>query len=304
MTRCNEAGQGERAHGRHHPWQILQAYGQLVKIHIVGMVLVACSLGLLLASGGQVALAQVGWTLCGTALLAGGACALNHYQDREADGRMTRTRLRPLPSGRISPERALVFGIVLVLAGVGVLAARVNRLTAGLGLLAAFLYVLVYSPLKQRTWLNTPLGAMAGAIPSLMGWTAGADRLELGGWFLFAMIFLWQHVHFYTIAWMQRDDYRKAGYRMLPVVDGNGRRTFRQLVFAAAALLPVSLLLAGFGLAGPAYAFGAVLAGTLMLAAGLTLARLRSPAVAQATLRLALGYLPFLLGMVMWDLYR
>ena len=286
------------------PAQLLLAYGQLLKIHIVGMILVACSLGLLLASAGQVALAQAGWTLLGTALLAGGACALNQYQDREADGRMERTRRRPVPSGRIPPTHALLFGIVLVFAGGGVLAVRVNLLTTLLGFLTAGLYVLVYSPLKRLTWLNTPLGAIAGAIPALMGWTAAVDRLGLGGWVLFAMVFLWQHVHFYTIAWVQRDDYRKAGYRMLPVVDGDGRRTFRQLVAAAASLLPVSLLLAGLGWAGPAYAFGAVLAGVVMLAAGLTLARSRSLVVARAVLGLALGYLPFLLGMVVWDLYR
>lgn len=304
MTHNQESGSLTDACGGLHHWQVLLAYGQLLKLYLVGMILVSCSLGLLLASGGQVALTRVGWMLFGTALSAGGACVLNHYQDREADGRMERTRRRPLPSGRIRPAHALVFGLVLVLAGGTVLAARINWLTAGLGVLTTCLYVLVYSPMKQRTWLNTPLGALAGALPSLMGWTAAAGRLELGGWFLFVMVFLWQHVHFYTIAWLHRDEYRKAGYLMLPVVDGDGRRTFRQLVFAAAALLPASLLLACFGLTGPAYAVGAVLAGALLLSAGLALARSRSLATAQLTMRLALCYLPFLLGLVAWDFYR
>lgn len=283
---------------------VLLAYGQLVKIHLVGMILVSACLGLLLAGGGHMAWVRVGWALFGTALAAAGACALNHYQDRAADGCMERTRHRPLPSGRLAPAHALVFGILLVLAGCAVLAARSNLLTAGLGLLTTGLYVLVYSPLKRRSWLNTPLGALAGAIPSLMGWTAAAGRVELGGWLLFAMVFLWQHVHFYTIAWLHRDEYRKAGYFMLPVVDGEGQRTFHQLVFAAAALLPVSLLLAVLGLAGPLYVFGALLAGALLLVAGLAFARSRSQRAAHVTLRLALGYLPFLLGMVVWDCYR
>ena len=290
--------------GRPFFWPVLLAYSQLVKIHLVGMILVSCSLGLLLASGGQIAMARIGWALFGTALAAAGACALNQYQDRAADGRMERTRRRPLPSGRLPPSHALVFGVLLAMAGCGVLAARSNLLTASLGLLTTLLYVLVYSPLKQRSWLNTPLGALAGAIPSLMGWTAAAGRVELGGWLLFVMVFLWQHVHFYTIAWVHRDEYRRAGYLMLPVVDGNGQRSFRQLVFAAAALLPVSLLLAVLGLAGPLYVCGALLAGALLLVAGLEFARSRSPRAAHVTLRLALGYLPFLLGLVAWDCCR
>ncbi len=285
-------------------FRLLLAYGALVKIHLVGMLLVACSLGLLLAGGGQVAGALAGWTLLGTGLFAGGACALNHVTDREADARMERTRHRPLPSGRLAPRPALAFGLALAVTGFVILLMLVNLLTAGLGLLAAALYVLVYAPLKKRTWLNTPLGALAGALPALMGWTAVANRLALGGWVLFALVFLWQHVHFHTIAWLHRDEYRAAGYRMLPVLDGDGRRTFRQLVCAAAALLPVSLLIAALGLAGQAYALGATLGGALLLVAGLALARSRTPAAARVTQRLALCYLPWLLGLAAWDVCK
>ncbi|MCX7007872.1 MAG: UbiA family prenyltransferase, partial [Kiritimatiellaeota bacterium] len=139
MTRCDKAGKNLHKQGRQRLRQILLAYGELVKIPIVGMILVACSLGLLLAGGGQVALVRFGWTLFGTAVFAAGACALNQYQDREADGRMERTRHRPLPSGRILPTHALVFGLMLVFAGYAILAARINLLTAGLGLLTTFL---------------------------------------------------------------------------------------------------------------------------------------------------------------------
>ena len=303
MTSGNEDWSCTRTSGWHRCKRLVWTYGQLVKIHIVGMVLVACSIGLLLAGDGQLALARVVWTLLGTALSAGGACALNQYQDREADCLMERTRHRPLPAGLLPAKQALVFGVGLVLAGSAVLVWQVNLLTAGLGLLTMFLYVLVYSPLKQHTWLSTPMGAIPGAIPALMGWAAAVNHLALGGWFLFAMVFLWQHVHFYTIAWLHQDDYRKAGYRMLPVVDGSGQRTFRQLAFAAAALLPVSLLLASLGLTGPAYMIGALLAGAGLLAASLAFCRFRSPLVAHAVMLAALGYLPFLLGMIILDMY-
>ena len=303
MTPNNMTGRWRDVFAWHRCGRWLRVYSQLTKLHIVGMVLVACGIGLLLAGAGQAPWTQVGWTLLGTALFAGGACALNQYQDRKADGLMERTRHRPLPAGKISAAHALAFGIGLVLAGCVVLAGWVNFLTAGLGLLTTFLYVLVYSPLKTVTWLSIPLGAIAGALPALMGWTAVTGRAAPGGWLLFAMVFLWQHVHFYTIAWLHRDDYRKAGYRMLPVVAGGGERTFRHLAAAAAALLPLSLLLTGLGLTGPAYACGAVLAGAGLLATSMALYRVRTRPAARAVRFVTLCYLPILLGMIILDLY-
>jgi protoheme IX farnesyltransferase len=197
---------------------VLHAYGRLLKLRIVLMVLISCAIGLVLASGGHVVAAVVGWTLLGTALLAGGACALNQYQERELDARMERTRHRPLPAGLLDPRRALVFSIALLVAGGALLAWRVNLLTALLGFLTALLYNFVYTPMKRRTWLNTPMGAIPGAIPPMMGWAAATGRLDAGAWLLFVMVFLWQHVHFYAIAWLFRDDYRRAGFRMLPTV--------------------------------------------------------------------------------------
>ena len=282
---------------------VLHAYGRLLKLRIVLMVLVSCAIGLVLASGGHVVAAVVGWTLLGTALLAGGACALNQYQERELDARMERTRHRPLPAGLLDPRRALVFSIALLVAGGALLAWRVNLLTALLGFLTALLYNFVYTPMKRRTWLNTPMGAIPGAIPPMMGWAAATGRLDAGAWLLFVMVFLWQHVHFYAIAWLFRDDYRRAGFRMLPTVEGGGDRTFHQLLFAASALIPVSLLLAGLHLTGPAYFCGAVVLGAGMLAAGIGLFRSRSLRAAHVVMWASIAYLPLLLGAIVLDLY-
>jgi protoheme IX farnesyltransferase len=279
------------------------AYLRLVKTRIVIMVLVACAIGLLLASGGRVTWGISSYALLGTALLAGGACALNEYLEREADGLMERTRRRPLPAGAIPATNALAFGILLVLAGCAVLVGMVNMLTAFLGLLSAFLYVLVYTPVKRLSWLCTSIGAIPGAIPPMVGWAAATNRLEPGGWLLFAMIFLWQLVHFYEIAWMFRDAYRAAGFRMLPVVDPSGKSTLRQIVLSAAALLPASLLLAGLGPAGTACCWGALLAGAGMLAACIALFRLRSRFAAHAVVLASICYLPIMLGMILVDLY-
>ena len=281
-------------------WCIFCACVQLLKPRIVAMVLVACAIGLLLA-GGQAVSFHTCWTLFATALLAGGACALNQYLDRDADALMERTWQRALPAGIIPPSHALAFGLLLVLAGGAAALFRINLLTALLGLLSVFLYVLVYTPLKRISWLNTPVGAIPGALPALMGWASVSGRIDAGGWVLFAMVFLWQHVHFYSIAWMHRADYRRGGFLMLPVVHPDGRSTFRRIVFAATALLPISLLLAGLHLVGPVYCFGAPLAGVGLLVAGIELARRPSPRAAHVVLFSSLCYLPVLLGMIIFD---
>ena len=276
---------------------LFRAYGQLIKIRIVVMVLVACAIGLLLA-GGQADRFNTFWTLLATALLAGGACALNQYGDRASDALMERTRHRVLPAGILAPSRALAFGIVLVFAGGVTALAKLNLLTAGLGLLSVILYVLVYTPMKRYSWLNTSLGAIPGALPALMGWTSVTRRIDLPGGVLFAMVFLWQHVHFYSIAWMYRDDYRRGGLLMLPVVSPDGKSTFRWIVFAATALLPTSLLLASLHLVGPLYCFGAPLFGVGVLAAGMGLARHPSHRTAHTVRIASLCYFPALLVMI------
>jgi len=282
---------------------VVSGFIELARIRIVGMVMVACAIGFVLAGGGATPLERLFWTLLGTGLLTAGACALNGALERRQDGLMERTRHRPLPAGSLQPAEASVFGILLAVAGWVVLLWKVNLLAGSLGLLSALLYVLVYTPLKSRSAMNTPVGAVPGAIPALIGWAGGAGRIETGAWVLFAMLFLWQHVHFWTIAWVFRDDYRRAGFRMLPGAENGGKNAFRLSVFAAAALLPVSLLLSALGLAGPAYCFGALFFGGAILATGIALSRSQSNRSARAVMIACACYLPLLLGMILLDLY-
>ena len=190
--------------------------------------------------------------VAGTALVAGGAAVLNQLYERDTDALMRRTRLRPLPDGRVAPGDARIFGLALSLAGLVLLASRANWLSAGLALATLVVYLIVYTPMKRRTPLSTLVGAVPGALPALIGWTASHGSIALGGATLFAIVFLWQIPHFMAIAWMYRDDYGKAGFPMLPVIDPDGRRAGTQAVLYAAALVPVSLLptLAGIRLTG------------------------------------------------------
>jgi protoheme IX farnesyltransferase len=276
-------------------------YLELTRPRIVMMILVACTIGLLLGGGRHVGWALALWTMLGTALVTGGSCALNSFMDRDADALMERTRRRPLPSGAIRPAHALIFGLAIVAAGCVVLLWKANALAAGLGLAGVLVYVLIYTPLKRVTWANTSIGAVSGAIPPLIGWAAATDRIGPGGWILFGMLFAWQHAHFWTIAWLLRDDYRRAGFQMLPVVYPGGDLTFRFTLFASAALIPLSLLLVGLGLAGPAYCCGAVVVGGLILAAGIQFLRRQSRHAARMLMFACAAYLPVLLAMIVVD---
>jgi heme o synthase len=217
------------------------------------------------------------------------------------DGKMVRTRDRALPSGLVLPSSALAYGIALVLVGLFVLVLAINLLTGFLVLLAAFLYVLVYTPMKRLTWLNTTFGAIPGAIPPLCGWAAAAGRLDPGAWVLFLILFSWQHPHFYSIAWMFRDDYRNAGFKMLPVVDPSGTSTFRQTIFFAILLIGVSVLPTLIGMTGKVYCTGALLMGLALLAVGALLARTKSFLDARRLLRASVVYLPLLLILIIVD---
>src|SRR3984957_12420884 len=229
------------------------------------MVLVTTTLGFLLGARGVDPVARLFLTLLGVGCAIGGAAVLNNYLERDLDAKMTRTRTRALPAGLIEPHRALVFGVSLMLFGVLLLAWKINLPTGFVVLLAGFLYVLVYTPLKRITWLNTSLGAIPGAIPPMAGWLAATGRLDAGAWVLFAILFAWQHPHFYAIAWMFRDDYRAAGFKMLPVIEPSGKRMFRQAIVFSILLLLVSLLPTAIGLTGKPYFCGALLSGVLMV---------------------------------------
>ena len=277
------------------------AFRELVKPRIVTMVLVTAAIGYYLGAGGFIDLSNLMLTMAGTALAAGGSAALNNYLERETDAHMPRTMNRVLPSGQIDPAVALALGIVLVLAGVALLAWLVNLLSAFLVLLTAFLYVLVYTPLKKLTWWNTPIGAIPGALPPMVGWAAATNELTAGAWILFAILFIWQHPHFYAIAWMYRDDYARAGLKMLSVIDPSGERVFRQAIWFSVALIPVSMLLTWLGITGDLYFVGAILMGAAMLASSVFMWNLRSLASARRVLLASVVYLPSLLVLIIID---
>jgi len=281
----------------------MRAYLQLVKIRIVALVLVVCAMGALAASGGHLQASLLFWTLLGTACLAGGAGTLNQLLERETDARMERTRLRPLPAGRLTPGRALGFGVLLTLVGCVMIVLQINVLTAFLGLLCVFLYVLVYTPMKRLTWLSMLPGSVAGAMPPLLGWSAVTGRLDLGAWLLFGMLLLWQQVHFNTVIWMFRDDYRGAGLPVLPAIANNGPGVFRLIVTAAVVLLLVSLLFERMCLCGVYSRWGAWATGVGVLAICLSWARTPSLTSARLLVVTSVGYFPALLGFLCCDLW-
>ena len=279
----------------------LNAYIELTKPSINALVLVTTVLGFYLAKGSFQRLDVLAWTLLGSALSCGGGSTLNQYLERDSDALMNRTKNRPLPTGVITPHDALGFGIVLILSGVALLCWKVNLLTAFLSLLTCFLYVLVYTPMKKLSWLNTTIGAIPGAIPPLGGWAAATNSLDLGGWALFLILFAWQHPHFYAIAWMLKEDYKKAGYKMLPVVYPDGKMTLAQIMAFTFALIGFSILPSMIGLSGKIYFWGALLIGMIPLYTGWAFSRAQSNANARNVLLASVLYLPLLLGVIIID---
>ncbi len=280
------------------PWG---AYVDLVKPRIVTMVLVTTTLGFFLGHAGFHDVPVLLLTLLGVGLATGGSAVLNNYLERDSDAKMQRTRHRALPAGIIEPQHALGLGVSLVLAGVLVLARGVNLLTAFLVLLATFLYVVVYTPLKKMSWLNTTFGAIPGAIPPMAGWAAATGRADLGAWVLFGILFVWQHPHFFAIAWMFRDDYRAAGFQMLPVVEPEGTSTFRQTILFSVLLIGVSVLPTLIGMTGRVYLVGALVLGVAMLAAGIGFTTSRTFGDARRLLKASVIYLPLLLILIIAD---
>jgi heme o synthase len=239
--------------------------------------------------------------LAGTALVAGGASVLNQYAERDFDARMLRTRYRPLPAGRLQPAEALAFGLVLSAAGLTLLVAGTNALTAALGLAASASYVLLYTPLKRVTSLCTVVGAIPGAIPPLMGWAAARGGLDRTAWALFSILFLWQLPHFLALAWMYREDYARGGFPMLAVSDTDGSSTGRQALLYSAALLPVTLAAGLFAGAGPVFLWGGLAAGLAFFAGAALFARRREIAWARRLFLASVLYLPAVLGLMVFD---
>lgn len=279
----------------------LALYLELAKARIVSMVLVTTTLGFFLGGKGIHPWPRFLLALTGVGCATGGALMLNNYLERNFDAKMKRTCHRALPAGLIEPAMALIVGVSLVLFGVFLLVLAANLLAAFLVLLAAFLYVLVYTPLKRVTWLSTTFGAIPGAIPPMASWAAATGRLDAGAWALFAILFAWQHPHFFAIAWMFRDDYRTAGFKMLPVIEPTGLRTVRLTVGFSLVLLAVSLIPTLIGMAGWLYFSGALLIGFLILGVALSFARDCSVGNARRLLKSSILYLPLLLLLILVD---
>lgn len=240
-------------------------------------------------------------TILGTAISSAGAAALNNYLERDCDLEMNRTKSRPIPQGIVSPGEALTFGWLAALIGVALLTWQVNLLTGFLSLLTTFLYVVVYTPLKRITWWNTVVGAVPGALPPMGGWAAATGELDVGAWIVFLILFVWQHPHFYAIAWMYRDDYARGGFKMLPVVYPDGVRTFRQIIGFSVLLIPVSLLPYVYEMAGQIYAVGMLVLSLGMLAAAIKAWRSRAVSDARALLQASVIYLPLFFALILCD---
>jgi protoheme IX farnesyltransferase len=279
----------------------LADYVALTKPGVVVMVLITTLVGYHLGAAGALDPLRILDTLIGTALAAGGTLALNQYLERDLDGLMARTRLRPLPGGRLHPLEALAFGGGLLLLGLAWLAVRVGPLPALVTTATAVTYLLVYTPLKPLTSLCSLAGSVPGALPPVAGWAAARGTLDLEAWVLFGIMFLWQIPHSLAIGRMYRDDYARAGIRVLPVVDDDGRSTGAQVVGNCLALLPVALLPTLLGLAGPVYFLVALMLGLGFLWSAIGLARSYSVADARRLLFASLIYLPVLLGVLALD---
>jgi heme o synthase len=240
-------------------------------------------------------------TIVGTALVAGGASALNQVWERRTDKLMRRTRRRPLPDLRLEPAEAAGFGILLSLAGIVWLWFGANPLAAIIALVTSASYVLCYTPLKLRTSLSTIVGAVPGALPAVIGWAAATNTLSIEGWVLFAIVFMWQMPHFLAIAWMYRDDYAQAGIPLLPVIEPDGRSTGRQAVLYAVALVPITLLPTLVQLAGPRYMSGAIVLGAIVVWLSVEFAATRTIVAARRLFYATILYLPILWVILLAD---
>ncbi|HEY1375112.1 MAG TPA: heme o synthase [Candidatus Binatia bacterium] len=267
---------------------------ELTKPRVTLMVLVTTFVGYYLAADAA-SLATLIATLVGTALASGGTLALNQYMERRSDALMERTRRRPLPDGRILPQEALFFGIVLAAAGIALLALAVNVLSACVTAAITVSYLFMYTPLKPRSAFCGIVGAVPGALPPVIGWAAARGELDLAAWVLFAILFLWQIPHTLAIAYIYREDFSRAGIRFLPIVEPDGRSTGRQIVAHSFALLGVSLMPTVIGLAGSIYFVAAMLLGAGFLACGIRLALEPGATAARRLLYASLIYLPAVL---------
>jgi protoheme IX farnesyltransferase len=278
-------------------------YAELTKPRITTFILMSTAIGFLFGThlGAPWTWFQFLHTIIGTGLMASGSAALNQWYERDGDGKMFRTSARPIPSGRVTANHGLLFGVMLSAAGFAELSLGANVLTGLLGLFTLASYLFVYTPLKRMSPISTTVGAIPGAMPPLIGYAAASGRLNFEAGILYAILFLWQFPHFYAIAWMYREDYARAGILMLPVVEPDGDSTARRIVWFSLALVPMSLAPKFFAMAGNVYLFGAVVLGMIVTTAGLHAASQRTILSARRVLLASVVYLPLLYGLLVLD---
>ena len=289
---------------------LVRDYVELTKPRITWLILMSTAIGYFFglprsagwrALLGTIHLVSLVHTIVGTSLMASGTAALNQWYERDADRRMRRTARRPLPSGRLTAGRALAFGVSLAIVGFVELWLGVNLLSGVIGAFTLASYLFLYTPLKQRTWWSTTVGAIPGAMPPVIGYAAAAGAVSREAWVLGAILFLWQFPHFYSIAWLYKEDYARAGIRMLPVVEPDGRSTARQIVVYGMALIPVSLTPALMGMSGIVYGLGALVLGLWFLYSGVRVALDRNILRARSVLMTSVLYLPLIYGLMILD---
>ena len=277
-------------------------YLELAKARLGALVVLTAFVGYVLGSRGAMSFSVGMAAVLGTALSAFGANILNQWWEVERDREMQRTRERPLPAGRVGRRRAAVWGLSTSLAGLVILATGTNMLTTLLSAFVTLLYVLVYTPLKVRTPLNTVVGAVCGAVPPMMGWAAATGHLEAGAWILGGVLFVWQIPHFLALAWLYREDYARGGFRMLPAVDSEGRVTGRLAFVYAAALLPITAALSASGITGGTFLLASQVVGVAFVWMSWVFLRARSRQAARRLFLASILYLPVVLGLMVFDM--
>ncbi len=273
----------------------------LTKPRLNLLVLLTTAAAYSLGAGPDSTVVDFAHTLLGTFLVAGGASALNQVWERATDRLMRRTRMRPIADRRMAPVAGIVFGLALIAAGTAELAYFLNPLSAGVAFFTAASYVLFYTPLKVRTSLSTIVGALPGALPAVIGWAAATNTLSIEGWVLFGIVFMWQMPHFLAIAWMYRDEYAGAGMPLLPVIQPDGRSTGRQAVIYTAALVPLSMMPTGVGLASVWYMVGALTLGAVLMLLSVEFSAKRNMDTARRLFFGSILYLPILWAMLVFD---
>ena len=273
----------------------------LLKPRLNFLVLLTTAAAFSLGSGPDTTFSDLFHTLVGTFLVAGGAAALNQVWERSTDQLMRRTRERPMAAMRMTAAHGTAFGLLLTIAGAAQLGYFINPLSAGVALFTTASYIFFYTPLKLRTSLSTIAGALPGALPAVIGWAAATNTLSIEAWVLFGIVFMWQMPHFLAIAWIYRDEYARAGMPLLPVIEPDGRSTGRQAVLYTAALIPLSMMPTGVGLATAWYLVGAIALGAILMVLSLEFSVKRNLATARRLFFGSIIYLPILWALLVFD---